>query len=127
MKITLETKNLFLDDQRVPKDVYPDPQNWDQVNGYKDFCEFFEAIKSKKQWIIMPMIVSFDMLLNSAETGFDCAEFLSDFCVKNDISLPQINCHSTMPKAAEYIRQGLLSYAKKKNTSIDIIRVNHNS
>ena len=112
--------HLFLDDARQPKDVkwieLP-PYSWVVVKTYK---EFVDTITKKG----MPTTVSFDHDLAdehyaeytaahdpkllpenkriryeifAEKTGYDCAKWLANYCVDNNVPLPLYYVHTLNP------------------------------
>ncbi len=93
---------LFLDDIRTPFEAYSYSLNpvfldkkWEIVRTYAEFV----------QWITqngLPYFVSFDHDLSDVEsiqekTGYDCALFLVDYCLNNQLKCPTFYCHSMNP------------------------------
>ena len=127
-------KRLFLDDIRIPEDclsymkddVYE--ENWDIVRTYKEFTDYI--VKNG-----VPDEISFDhdladehydptMYLSSSiygekyesfreKTGYDCARWLSQYCIDNVIPMPK-TCyvHSMNPVGRDNI-WGVLNSLKK--------------
>jgi hypothetical protein len=126
----MSIRKLFLDDERFPKkaiplithnhELYENESEWVIVRNYGEFVE----------WITengLPDYVSFDHDLadikyNPTEvkmgfsyyeqTGFDCAKWLVDYCLDNNLSLPEYMVHSANPVGRKNI-EGYLSNAKK--------------
>jgi hypothetical protein len=126
--------HLFLDDARDPQDVkwldLP-PYNWVIVRDYK---EFVQTVKSKG----IPETVSFDhdlcqehydeytvahderMLsrgtiryhIFTEKTGYDCAKWLAELCVKQKASIPEYFIHTLNPIGKENIAS-ILESARK--------------
>ncbi len=95
-------KLLFLDDIRNPIDVFGytfnplfQNDNWIIVRRFQDF----------KTWITangLPDIISFDHDLadgknENEKTGYDCAKWLVEYCLKHKKSCPDFICHSMNP------------------------------
>jgi hypothetical protein len=91
--------DLFLDDYRTP----PSPA-WVVVKNYDDFCKIISERGA-------PERISFDHDLADThynhlhgglipyesfveKTGYDCAKWLVDYCIQNDINLPACTVHS---------------------------------
>lgn len=130
------TKNLFLDDKRSPKDafnenLYGNPvhlfvtEEWEVVKNYKEFCE----------WILkngVPEMISFDHDLSPSHytpkeywtdyekskewqnkqkhtepTGAGCAIWLRDYCEENNIEFPWFMVHSANPVGRDKILRAL--------------------
>jgi hypothetical protein len=114
-------KLLFLDDVRIPYNctsyMYLRMNNisiyhkeWDIVRSYADFVNWIEANG-------LPDIISFDYDLaddyslreslpfeswfnikeNREWNGLDCAKFLFNYCLKNNLNLPKYIVHSANP------------------------------
>jgi len=108
--------NLFLDDIRVPRNVYSYIHNpiyamdeWIIVRNYDDFVKYIEKNG-------MPEKISFDHDLSAEhydpdlygsetydevydqfeeKTGYDCAKWLINYCIENKLDLPnEILIHS---------------------------------
>ena len=134
--------NLFLDDIRDPsvcmhyKTKYmPDDRReytmseWTIVRNYKEFTEAIIANFSAGRF---PGLVSFDHDLADIhydpstqsesfeykeKTGLDCARFLVQFCISNELNLPEFYVHSANPIGAENIYQAMHDYFKFKERS----------
>lgn len=91
--------NLYLDDLR------PTPEGFDRVYDYEEFITFI----SKNG---LPQFISFDHDLGLGKTGFDCAKWLVEFCLDNQVSLPEFTVHSQNPVGKENI-ETLLNNLKK--------------
>lgn len=121
-------KLLFLDDIRYPKDVFtyiPDPiynlKNWDIVRNYNDFVKY---IKESKE---LPPLISFDHDLSDEhyvsndfmtykeKTGYDCAKWLVEYCLENNLDLPEYLSHSMNYHGKKRILQILNDFEKMKN------------
>ena len=111
---------LFLDDIRKPSDVthamhdgawveFPSIWSWDIVRSYTAFTEFI--LKNG-----LPSVISFDHDLSwehyphdglslapidyekyTEKTGYDCAKWLVNYCVTNNLELPDYYVHSFNP------------------------------
>ena len=136
-KDCINIKNLFLDDYRVPIDcaqymyrkgvdcrIYH--RDWVIVRSYIDFVEYITANG-------LPDLISFDhdladdftqrenldinkwfnVLENREDTGMDAAKWLIDYCMNNNLKLPQYVVHSSNPSGYENIK-GLLDNFKQK-------------
>jgi len=123
------TKNLFLDDIRIPSTVktympelggdYFDAK-WTIVRNYGEFVGHIETNG-------LPNMISFDHDLADVgydsetytetftyqeKTGFDCAKFLVDYCIDNNLQVPNFVVHSQNPVGNKNI-EGLLNNFKK--------------
>lgn len=110
--------NLFLDDKRVPKEVYsykPEPiyseQSWTVVRNYD---EFLQKLAERYADGYFPCVISLDHDLDpehyrigmlsgfskfdetsvSTPTGWHCLKWFLKFCDVNDFVLPKILMHS---------------------------------
>ena len=134
--------NLFLDDERQPRQVtwvkIPDVA-WTVVRNYYEFILTID--KSGR-----PAFVSFDHDLadehyhemlkdcqknnngkllfelsdtiqdhdyGQEKTGLDCAKFLVDYCIEHSYKFPEYSVHSMNPVGSERIRQ-YIEWAKTK-------------
>ena len=123
--------NLFLDDIRIPYDVFkltilPIYENNDDWVIVKSFNEFVDTLIEKG----IPDVISFDHDLSydaylpinqtneilyenlEEKTGYDAAKWLVDYCVENDKDIPMYYVHSANPVGAENIKN-YLENAKK--------------
>ena len=133
MQSNINGRFLFLDDIRHPHDVYRYTQQtmflqkkWEIVRSYIEFV----------QWITingLPDFISFDhdladVLYNSShlstddenlkeeedvqrhteKTGYECARWLVDYCLDNNLNCPKFYCHSMNPVGKDKIN-GLLN------------------
>ena len=128
---------LFLDDERIPGDVtwirIPSILNdpWIIVRDYGSFIEYI-----KKEG--MPSFISFDHDLAhehyrasmynpdkhysnyytdgtfKEKTGYECAKWLIDYCIENDLQFPEYSVHSMNPIGRENIIGLIESYKKSK-------------
>ena len=130
-------KLLFLDDWRMPIDCasymyrrgvdckiyhkewiivksYGQFINWINQNGLPDFISFdhdlgdvaeLKESLDKNEW--------FDTINNKEYTGMDCAKWLVNYCLDNNLSLPQFAVHSANPSGSANI-EGLLKNFKEK-------------
>lgn len=88
------TYKLFLDDCRIPP-----TDGWTVVKSYDEFCFCIETHG-------LPKMISFDHDLadvhyngdySTEKTGYDCAKWLVEYCVDNNLKLPEFECHSMNP------------------------------
>lgn len=109
---------LFLDDIRNPidaltfingRDINPAiyKLEWIIVRDYVQFVV----------WIIkngLPELISFDHDLGEADerTGMDCAKWLVNYCLDNNLSLPKWAVHSANPAGYDNIKGLLLSFER---------------
>lgn len=123
---------LYLDDIRNPRMTYPLMRDEDWVVA-KNYDEFVKLIKEKG----LPKVVSFDhdlaqehypwgnpQLYHPAgplpydkykeKTGLDCAKWLVNYCMDEDLPLPEWHVHSANPAGAENIRSYLQSYENSR-------------
>ena len=110
--------NLFLDDVRDPNKFLNDLRTWVVVRNYD---QFVDTITNKG----LPDFVSFDHDLEISHyginlgdikqlerTGYDCAKWLIEYCMKTSQPLPNFQIHSMNPVGTINISQLLL--AKKE-------------
>lgn len=124
-------KKLFLDDVRVPLDclIYvSNPEDYkkndfDIVRSYDEFVEYIEKNG-------LPDLISFDHDLadehynpsnwNSyrsyvEKTGYDAAKWLVEYCIDENLDIPQILIHSMNPVGRKNIESIFQNYMKYKN------------
>lgn len=125
--------NLFLDDERLPHNVtwveLPDSQHYSVVRNYNEFVDLIETRG-------IPKFVSYDHDLADAhythivqdimnrenipydsykeKTGYDCAKWLVDYCMKKGVKHPPYLVHSMNPIG----KQNIISYVESYNKSI---------
>jgi hypothetical protein len=130
--------NLFLDDVRMPVDCFPYMHNSDYLNLpwviVRSHAEFVKEIEDRFDKGEFPALVSFDHDLADehydpsmyhgvqkyeeayvrfeAPTGRSSAEFLVQFCIDKDITMPPCLIHSMNPAGKERIKQTLLDYER---------------
>jgi len=95
-------KKLYLDDLRST------PENFDRVYSYEEFPAF---IKENG----LPDFISFDHDLGEGKTGFDCAKWLVEFCLDNELPLPEFSVHSQNPVGKENIEKLLENFREVQN------------
>lgn len=128
---------LFLDDERMPEDVtwvkLPCPEkhnsNWNIVRNYGKFCTSIEYLYKHTGYL--PRFISFDHDLGRVhyvnaikglpanhgtdeKTGMDCAKWLVEFCLENNLDFPEYICHSQNPIGKENI-VGLIESFKRSH------------
>lgn len=130
--------NLFLDDVRMPYDVYlytkKDVYNELDWQVKRSYDEFVECIVQNG----LPEVISFDHDLADEhylkamhdinkydeeygdvleKTGYHCAVWLTEYCMDNNLPLPQYHVHSMNPSGYERTL-GLLDNFKKHHKVI---------
>ncbi len=93
---------LYLDDVR------PTPENFQRVYNFDEFVKFI-ADKG------LPNFISFDHDLGEEKTGYDCAKFLVDYCLDQNLKLPEFYVHSQNPVGKENIEKLLDNFNKFKD------------
>ncbi len=120
----LTKRLLFLDDIRYPIDAYHYTKqdiflrkDWHIVRNHE---QFVNRILEKE----LPEMISFDHDLADQhytdqgsqeyveKTGYDCAKWLVEYCMDNDVDLPKFYCHSMNPVGKNNI-ESLLNNFKK--------------
>jgi len=114
--------NLFIDDERWPTTVFWVPYDYNALDWIivRSFEQFVEAVESGKVKLISfdhdldPSSTfecircntsqqSFDYRKVSKKTGYHCALFLKDWCLKNDKPIPEYLVHSLNEKGRDNI------------------------
>ena len=131
-------KRLFLDDLRVPLDcpkihymgyrvsdlnIYHEEWvivrshgqfvKWIEKNGLPDLISFDHDLGMVQEWKIIDEW--FDIDNNREYTGMDSAKWLVDYCIDNDLKLPDFIVHSANPSGYENINGLLKSFKKQQN------------
>jgi len=106
---------LFLDDIRMPIEVFAYKQNkiykehWFIIRNFNQFVDLIEKNYAKHK--ILPIIISFDhdladfhyTQMNNGEidysdvnekTGYHCAKWLVNFCIERKLEIPNYLVHS---------------------------------
>ena len=105
--------NIFLDDERVPNNV-----TWIKLPSVdfvvlKSYNEFVDYITK----FGVPDFVSFDHDLglphygsdySDERTGYDCAKWLRNYCLENNLQFPKYTVHSMNPVGKQRILNLLL-------------------
>lgn len=115
---------LFLDDIRVPYDVFKatinpifeNNEDWAVVRDYHQFVNYITKFG-------LPDFISFDHDLSydhyleenqsdieyvklNEKTGYDASKWLVNYCVENELQLPKFYVHSANPVG----KQNIISY-----------------
>ncbi len=132
-------KKLFLDDLRIPSDcvtihympyrihdlsIYNEEWDivrshgqflkWIETNGLPGFVSFDHDLgDSTNLREVLPIWEWFDIDNNREYTGMDSAKWLVNYCIDNDLKLPEFAVHSANPSGYENI-DGLLKSFKKQ-------------
>lgn len=126
----LTKRLLFLDDIRYPIDAHHYTRqdiflraDWHIVRNYK---QFINRILENG----LPDMISFDHDLADEhylqpdsqqfieKTGYDCAKWLTEYCMDNYLNLPDFFCHSMNPVGKENIERLLKNFKKIVNGHI---------
>jgi hypothetical protein len=121
--------NLFLDDIRVPTNVtwvdIPKDQHYSLVRNYQEFVDLI-TLRG------LPKFVCYDHDLSDChygdglndrgidydkyqeKTGYDCAKWLVDYCMKNGVKHPPYVVHSMNPVG----KQNIISYVESYNRTV---------
>ena len=108
--------NLFLDDCRDANIFLQDIRTWETVRNYNDFCRIIER-KGVPDFISFDHDLSFEDQ-NKTEgfvekTGYDCAKFLIEYCMRTEQLLPEWQCHSMSSVGRVRINELLRNYRDK--------------
>jgi hypothetical protein len=102
--------NLFLDDMRNPNKFLNDIRTWEVA---KNYYEFITIIKNRG----LPQFISFDHDLPyenpewpEEKTGYDCAKWLIEYCMRTGQKLPDYQVHSMNPVGKKNIEAILSNY-----------------
>jgi hypothetical protein len=129
-------KKLFLDDLRIPSDcltihympyrihdlsIYNEEWDivrshgqflkWIETNGLPGFVSFDHDLgNSTNLREVLPIWEWFDIDNNREYTGMDSAKWLVNYCIDNDLKLPEFAVHSANPSGYENINVLLKSF-----------------
>lgn len=106
---------IWIDDIRDPKNYikFGSNEQYDII-WCKSYNEFVVALNDINE----PYLICFDHDLgdinnpNGEKTGYDCAKYLVDFCLDNDIKLPNFHSQSDNGPGRENILKLLENYKK---------------
>ena len=143
MQTVKKTYKLFLDDIRIPLGAFAYTgytpflkDDWNIVRDYNEFVKFIQHNWDSYQ--SFPELIAFDHDLDDAhympqelwgtdynkwagekgfeeKTGMDCANWLINFCMDNELTLPEFVCHSMNPAGKENIEMALKNFKKHQN------------
>lgn len=100
------TKNIFQNPHKLfLDDVRPVPDGFVGVRSYREFVLYIQQNE-------LPQFISFDHDLGEEKSGFDCAEFLVEYCLDRNIPTINFAVHSQNPVGKENIESLLNSYNK---------------
>lgn len=101
---------LWIDDIRDPRKWLSNTlQDSHHIVWVKDYKEFVEYIIDNG----LPDFISFDHDLGLGKSGYDCAKYLIDYVLDNNIKrLPKCTCHSANPVGHDNILGIINSFNK---------------
>lgn len=112
--------NLFLDDEREPNKFLNDIRAWVVVRNYSQFVEVITRNG-------LPNFISFDHDLADEhyvqsvdysrfkeKTGYDCARWLIEYCMRTAQPLPDWQVHSMNPVGRININQTLSAHRERE-------------
>lgn len=130
--------NLFLDDIRHPHDAYPYMKDtkylqlkWIIVRSYDEFVKYITKngvpslvsfdhdladehyFSNNQPWSIENSI---DYFSYKEKTGYECAKWLCDYCLNNNIKLPETLVHSFNQTGSNNIKHYIRNF--KKHTKL---------
>lgn len=127
---------LFLDDERWPEQVtwVPLPttfrNHWTIVRNYDEFVKCIEE-RGLPEFITFDHDLAFEHYKEGfagtapkyedykEKTGYHCAEWLVNYCILNDRSLPPFQVHSMSPVGRENIRRVLAGFQRAREVFRD--------
>jgi hypothetical protein len=99
----MKTYKLWLDDLRIPTKDFV----W--ITNYNEFTEHIILNG-------MPEFISFDHDLGVGYSGYDCAKWLVEYCLDNDLDLPDYKVHSMNPVGKNNIESLLENYTTDRDS-----------
>jgi len=113
---------LFLDDIRMPVHCISYMQR--RTPDYKIYNEEWVIVRSYSDFIFwiyengLPDLISFDhdlgMENEGQPSGMECAKWLVEYCLDNQLKLPRWLVHSANPPGSENIKGLLTSFEKNQ-------------
>ncbi|MBI3500984.1 MAG: hypothetical protein HY063_04255 [Bacteroidetes bacterium] len=87
---------------------------WIVVRSYNEFVSTIKEMFGRNYF---PLLISFDNDLGyeipeDEKTGYDCAKWVVDFCIDNNLELPKYKVHSQNPVGQKNISSYLANYLK---------------
>lgn len=123
---------IFLDDIRIPRQVYSYIKNdiylhfdWIVVRSYEEFVKYIEQVDLNQVEVIsfdhdladshyeavnQSGIIDYDLM--QEKTGYDCAKWICEYCFEYKIKLPNYLVHSMNPVGGMNIKKYLENYKK---------------
>ena len=119
--------NLFLDDVREANTFLQDTRTWVTVRSYNEFVKIITergvpshiSFDHDLAWEHYPMnnvkngSVILDYENYKEKTGYDCAKWIIEFCMKTNQELPTYQVHSMNPVGKRNIELILENYKNK--------------
>lgn len=102
-----DVRNPYLEDWLVFSPIEK-PFDCIWVKSYSEFINYIETNG-------LPNAISFDHDLGTEETGYDCAKYLVNYCLDNNLNLPIFSSHSANPVGKENILKLLNNFKSQKN------------
>lgn len=79
-----------------------------EIIWVKNYDEFTKWIEENG----LPNMIAFDHDLGETMSGFDCAKWLVDYCIDNEVKLPKWTIQSANPVGSDNINGLLNNYRK---------------
>lgn len=105
--------NLFLDDMRNPNKFLDDVRSWEIARNHREFTRIIQQRG-------LPRFISFDHDLPydnpewpQEKTGYDCAKWLIEYCMRTHQQLPEWQVHSMNVVGKSNIENLLKNYETK--------------
>ena len=106
----MSKKLLWLDDYRDPTKndwiVFSPIGRTLDIKWVINYNEFITYITNNG----LPDGICFDHDLDEEKTGYDCAKWLVEYCLDNNLKLPLYNIHSANPVGKEHINKLLSNF-----------------
>lgn len=130
---------LFLDDIRHPHEAFEYTKQkmfielqWQVVRNYNEFVNFiqinglpkfisFDHDLADSHYTPEPLWTDYnaskewqDKQVHNEKTGYECAKWLVDYCIDNNLKCPQYYCHSMNPVGKDKIVGLLRSFSNSR-------------
>lgn len=121
--------NLFLDDVRDANKFLKDIRTWVTVRNYDQFTKIITEHGLPKfisfDHDLEPDIIIGDPVKNlktckiqRSKTGYDCAKWLVEYCIKKQLPLPAFQVHSLNTEGKKNIQSILESFNRSQKENI---------
>lgn len=126
---------VFLDDVREPSHIHYTNVGWTTVRSYAEFVALIEEYVTQTGKMVDFISFDHDLAIEhythlgginwenrhdidystlKEKTGYDCAKWLTEFCMSNNLEFPNYHVHSFNPVGAENIRRYIENFKRSR-------------